>query len=47
MVQGKSQDLETGCPKFSIYVNFSGVLFFKGDHNTLLDYNYKHVFTCL
>ena len=32
--QGVSHDLETGCPQLAI-VNFMGVLFFKGDYNTL------------
>ena len=32
--KGLSHDLEPGCPKLAV-VNFLGVLFFKGDHNTL------------
>ena len=34
-LQGLSQDLETGCPKFVI-AKFLGILFFKGDHNILV-----------
>ena len=34
VVQGLSQDLETGCPKLAV-IKFWGVQFFKGDNNIL------------
>ena len=42
LIQGLSQDLETGCPKLAI-VKFLGVQTFKGDHNIYTDFNHKHV----
>ena len=35
LMQGLSQDLETGCLKLAV-VNFLGVQFFKGNHNILI-----------
>ena len=42
VLQGLSQDLETGCPKLAI-AKILGVLFSKGDHNILEVYSYKYV----
>ena len=35
LMQGLSQDLETGCLKLAV-VKFLGVQIFKGDHNILI-----------
>ena len=41
--QGRSQHLETGCPKLAI-VKLLGIQIFKGEHNLIyLDFNNKHV----
>ena len=34
VLQGLSQDLDSGCPKLAI-IEFLGILFFNGNHNKL------------
>ena len=43
LIQGLSQDLETGCPELPI-IKLRGILFLKGDHSLYSDYNHECIF---